>query len=171
MFIYSKKNETYTNADKRMCAIFVDENGILLSVRTKNKEIGIYNCFIRELSFKGEIIKDFECETIGTIEQICRREDLVVSLADDSRELKVWDLKTGKCIRTLSKDISRYSKILNFFDLDKLQRNREDFKLISLKCPAMKNFTYDHHRILFCYWEKLYIIRKVKSQKFKIAKG
>ena len=98
-------------------AIFVDKNGILLSVggMVTNRHNGItfekQTSFIREISFKGEIIQDIGRNTKAgstwsqrIIKQICRRGDLVISLAFDDITYnidiaKCWNLKIGKCIR------------------------------------------------------------------------
>ena len=187
--VHLHKDDEFLPGSPFLSAIFVDENGILLSwhsTQVAGEETGEKTCFIRELSFKGDI-KD--CKKIavrwneyhmgapygGLIRQICSSGDLVILLTFNG-VLKLWDLKTETCIRTLSKDPSFGSKIhltekmliwsirkrLIFFDLDKLRSDREDFELRSVECPDtsnIMNFTYDHQRILVCSQNKLKIIR------------
>ena len=129
------------------------------------------NCYIRELTMKGEVVRDIGKDPSSThltvVRQICRRDNMLITLSFDDT-IKIWNLVSGALVRTFSVDnLSCSSKIvltgrmmiwsvwgkLHFYDLDRMETAADtaDLKLRSIQFRHdVSDFIYDHHRIVLC---------------------
>ena len=183
----SKQIYVHDNRRSNLHGVCVEENAIFLSVGGyhfgandgivfEGVVIPKKKSYIRQLTLAGVVVKDIgkdpDLQHASVVRQIARKNNFLFTLSFDDT-IKVWNLTTGRLVRTVSmENLSCSSKIiltenmliwsvwgkLQFYDLEKMVTDQPEIKLRTVQFRHdVSDFAYDHDRIVLCS-KRLHIV-------------